>query len=266
MTVLGATFLCLLLGAVLALAAEVRVAEPSGNSKMTFSKGGFELDYGHSELGYVMARNKASDKRYKLRIEKGDEKYTYDLNSNDEYEIYPLQLGDGKYKVQLFKQASGNQYAAAAAHTFSVTLTDPNNPYLYPNQYCMYDENSKTVALSLELCDGLTSDAQKVEAVYNYLTKNIVYHYVRATTVEKGYLPNIDAVLNEKMGICFDYAALMACMLRVQGIPTQLVIGNADKTYHAWNNVYLDGKWQHYDATFAATKTKVKQYTQEKVY
>ena len=72
--------------------------------------------------------------------------------------------------------------------------------------------------------------------------------------------------LKEKTGICFDYAALMAGMLRSQGVPCQLVVGYAGKAYHAWINVwseekgwidgviYFDGEsWQRMDPTFASS-------------
>ena len=51
------------------------------------------------------------------------------------------------------------------------------------------------------------------------------------------------------MGICQDLTALAACMLRVQGIPAKLVIGYADRSYHAWNNVLIDGEYVMLDVT-----------------
>ena len=41
-------------------------------------------------------------------------------------------------------------------------------------------------------------------------------------------------------GICFDYAALMAAMLRSQRIPTKLQVGYAGEAYHAWISCYVD--------------------------
>ena len=62
-------------------------------------------------------------------------------------------------------------------------------------------------------------------------------------------------------------SALMAAMLRSQGIPTRLHVGYAGDAYHAWINVYIedigwidgiiqfDGKdWSLMDPTFAANK------------
>ena len=96
--------------------------------------------------------------------------------------------------------------------------------------------------------------------------KNITYDKQLAANVKSGYLPVLDTVLTKKTGICFDYAALMAGMLRSQGIPCKLVVGYAGSAYHAWINVwteengwvegviYFDGtSWQRMDPTFAST-------------
>ena len=53
----------------------------------------------------------------------------------------------------------------------------------------------------------------------------------------------MDVILQEKKGICFDYAALMATMLRSQNIPAKMEIGYANMeegaVYHAWLSVYI---------------------------
>ena len=65
----------------------------------------------------------------------------------------------------------------------------------------------------------------------------------------RGTLPDIDGCYASKTGICQDLAALAACMLRVQGIPTRLMIGYAGKMYHAWNTVIINGEEVLYDPT-----------------
>lgn len=80
-----------------------------------------------------------------------------------------------------------------------------------------------------------------MQAVFDFVTKNFSYDYELAKTVQSGYLPVVDRVLEGKKGICFDYAAVMCAMLRSQNIPCKLVVGYAGTTYHAWINVYIDG-------------------------
>lgn len=49
--------------------------------------------------------------------------------------------------------------------------------------------------------------------------------------------------MEDQTGICFDYSAVMATMLRTQNIPTRMEIGYVsikDETlYHAWISVYI---------------------------
>ena len=105
-----------------------------------------------------------------------------------------------------------------------------------------------------------------MEKVYNFVVGNLTYDKEKAATVQSGYLPVLDTVLAEKKGICFDYAALMAGMLRSQGVPCKLVVGYAGTAYHAWISVwseatgwvdgaiFFDGTtWQRMDPTFAST-------------
>jgi len=265
----------MVLCAVLAIAAAQKGGNPplllprlSEDKKAVFSKSGAVVDYGNASQGYVMVRyTKESSKRLKVRITQGQKNMDYDLNRRGEYEVFPLQMGDGKYKVQVFQESQKKgQFAQVASTTITVKLDHPDLPYLYPNQYVSYNAASKAVALSYELCEGLTDDKEKIKAIYAFCTRRIAYHHIRANSAKKGYLPDLDAVLAERKAICFDYAALMACMLRVQGIPAQLVIGYADKTYHAWNNVKVDGKWYRYDPTYAAVGNKAEKYTEERRY
>ena len=91
-----------------------------------------------------------------------------------------------------------------------------------------------------------------------------------------GYLPVVDEVYKSNTGICFDYAAVMATMLRSQGIPTRLEVGYMGEEYHAWISVYtedtgwingvivFDGtSWCLLDPTFASTSQSPKNFLTE---
>ena len=78
----------------------------------------------------------------------------------------------------------------------------------------------------------------------------------------------VDEVLAEGKGICFDYAALLAVMLRSEGIPTKVLIGTVtpENLYHAWNSVYLEGTWVWMDPTLDGTGHKEQDYITERIY
>lgn len=243
---------------------------PDASGVVVYEKGGTTVDASHADQGYIMVKHNPTGKKVKLRVSLGKETLTYDLNEQGDFEVFPLQLGDGTYELQVFEQVSGSKYKNASSIKFAAALTDAILPYLYPNQYVWYTQDSATVALGQELCGALGSDGDKVGAVYEYMMRNFVYDYIRASNVQqgglKGYLPSIDTVLSEKKGICFDISAVTACMLRTQNIPTQMVIGYADTTYHAWNNVLIDGTWYRYDITSDICNGMVQTYTAERVY
>ena len=180
--------------------------------------------------------------------------------------MFPLSDGDGSYKITVYENVSGTKYAVVLSVTESVALTDEFAPFLRPNQYVDYHAGSETVAFAAELTDGISDPLKKVEAVYDYVVKNLTYDKQKAATVKSGYLPVLDDVLKEKKGICFDYASLMTGMLRSQGVPCKLVVGYAGSAYHAWINVwteesgwvdgvvFFDGQaWQRMDPTFASS-------------
>lgn len=231
-------------------------------------KNGTVVDASQADQGYVHVKHKESKKRLKLRISKGNDTYTYDLNQDGEFETFPLQLGSGKYKISVYQQVKGSQYSSVSSLSVSAKLEDEMLPFLYPSQYCWYDADSPVVAQSEALCAQIDGVQGKVDAVEAYVTGRFMYDYMKAFNIGSvtTYLPDVNDVFEKKTGICFDLAAVVCCMLRAQGIPTQLVIGYADAAYHAWNRVYVEGRWQLIDTTSKITGVRVRQYTTERYY
>lgn len=222
---------------------------PEASGEKRYEKGSLTVDASHTDEGYIMARAAAGEKKLKLRISCGESSCTYDLNNQGEFETFSLTMGNGSYTISLFKNVQGNKYTKAGAAEFFVEMQDENEAFLCPNQYVNYGQDSPAVVLSMQICDGLESDREKIEAVRDYIKGNFLYDFVKAATVSTGTLPDIDSCMENRMGICQDLTALAACMLRVQGIPTKLVIGYADRSYHAWNSVLLDGEYVLLDVT-----------------
>jgi len=258
--------LCVIIMVFLAAACFAIGAWPSSGDKIRTSNG-LTVDYSNASDGYVIVHAAPSDSRLKLRVTCGDVTYTYDLNSEGEDEIFPLQLGRGEYKFTLYRNISGNKYSRKADVKVKVEIKDKNSAFLYPNQYVNYTEDSPAVKMSDEICRGLETDREKVDAITKYVSENYLYDYVRAVTISSGYLGDIDGCFDKKMGICQDLAALTACMLRAQGIPTKLEIGYAGNIYHAWNSVLVDGEYERLDITSRLKGLNSKQeYTVERVY
>lgn len=208
-----------------------------------YSNAKASVDASNLAEGYlIVAYTGGKDVRIKVRITKSGTQvnYDYDLNNAGRTESFPLTEGDGKYTVTVFENTTGTKYATAFTCEVDLKLRNDFLPYLYPNQYVDYGEESQTVKTAATLCAG-QDDRGKVEQVFDYVVDGFTYDYDLAATVQSGYLPDVDKVLAAKKGICFDYAAVMTAMLRSQNVPCKLVVGYAGEIYHAWINVYIEG-------------------------
>ncbi len=252
------------------------VVMPEASGIKVFSCDSVTIDVSNSSEGYIMVDYTGSNSKVKLQI-KGPEgvKYTYTLHDGG-YEVFPLTEGNGTYSIGVYENISDTKYSVAYSTDLEVSITNTFGPYLYPNQYVNFNENSLPVAKAAKLAFPASNDLEVVQQVYNYIIDNFTYDYDKAKTVVSGYLPVVDEVYKSNTGICFDYAAVMATMLRSQNIPTRLEVGYIGEEYHAWISTYIedigwingviefDGKnWNLLDPTFASTSKSPKTFISE---
>lgn len=197
----------------------------------------------------------------RVTVAKGEKKYTYTITAGEAEVILPLQLGNGEYTISVLENTTGNKYQVKHRENVKLELKDDNAVYLNAIQLVNWNDKGNAAKKAVELAKKQKTDTQKAKAIYDYIVDTIKYDEKLAADVATTYIPNIDQVIATKKGICYDYAALFAAMLRANGIPAKLVMGNSAyvDTYHAWNEVYLDGEWVIMDTTVdAAYKNKNK--------
>ncbi|MCL2163355.1 MAG: transglutaminase-like domain-containing protein [Oscillospiraceae bacterium] len=225
------------------------------------------IDHSNTQDGYIMAQYYGNyDKNVRLVVTGSDGvEYVYVLTPGGMIEAFPLSAGGGTYVVGIFEEVENKRYALTITTTVEAYLTNEFAPFVRPNQFVNFNLDSATVKKAVELARGESYRAGVIAAVYNYVVDNFTYDNELAKTVKTGYLPNVDSVLESGKGICFDYAAVSAAMLRSLGIPTKLVTGYAANAFHAWisvyseeegwinNAIFFDGdSWKLMDPTFAS--------------
>lgn len=243
------------------------VLVPEASGTVTEEKGDSIVDYSHAEEGYLMVYHGGGDGKFQLEMPDSTT-YTYSLPA-DTWQTFPLAGGDGSYNCKVFRLVKGSQYALDLSCDIEAAISHEFGPWLYPNQFVNFNETTAAVAKGEELASGTHSDLEVISNVYNYLIENISYDEAKAQSVEDGYIPDVDAILSSGAGICFDYASVMATMLRSQNIPTRLEVGYAGSAYHAWISTHIDGAgwvngiiefdgadWELMDPTFAASSTE----------
>ena len=204
-------------------------------------KNGVQIDMSAVSDGYVGV-SAVSDSRLKFQVMKEDSTYTYDLSPEGTPSIIPLQSGDGSYRFRVMENVGESKYVEKYAASCTVALTDEYQPYLRPNDYVRFSVDSECVRAAAELAKGARSALDVVSSVFDYVCGTVSYDREKAAAVKSMYLPDPDETLRLGSGICFDYASLVAAMLRSQGIPAKVIFGyvSPNGLYHAWNMFYTE--------------------------
>ena len=213
-----------------------------------------DIDKSHVDSGRVDVKyEEKTDNKVKLMVEKSL-RYTYNLKAGSNYEAFPLQMGDGEYKVSVLENIGGTKYRFVHSEKLSAQVKDEAKVYLNSIQMVRWDSNTKAVKKAVELTSGKKTDQEKIKALYDYVVKLGTYDYDKLGKLPYNYLPDADRTIAEKSGVCYDFASLLAVMLRSQGIPVKLVMGYTENVegYHAWNEIYNSktGLWMTVDATY----------------
>lgn len=168
--------------------------------------------------------------------------------------------------LAIFDNSSGRDnlltkiYVLAVSALIAVTLlfsynfvSKPETPYLLNGGTTLWD--TQTEELADEICAGCDTDAEKVQAIYNWMIANLEYDYNYNAIFQ--YF-DVHKTLRTKQGVCFDFSHLFAAFCRSQSIPCYAVDGISYKdnsVQHTWNRVYYDGTWWNMDVTHDITGT-----------
>lgn len=193
----------------------------------------------------------AGNEKLKAKVCLGENAVYYNIKPDQMIKV-PLQMGNGTYQIELYQNISGAEYAKLFSQELNVTLENENEVFLYSSQIVNFEDSVNSMELAALLTQNAGSGAEKLRAIYEYVIQNITYDYDEINRIDSEYIPDIDNVLESKKGICYDYAAVMASLLREAGIPAKLLMGyrSDNENYHAWNQALVDGRWITVDATW----------------
>lgn len=243
---------------------------PTLRGDEVYTDGNNTVDASNKAEGYLLVTcNDPAAGTLICQVVKGSDTYNYHMSKGGEW-IFPLNSGSGSYSVSIFTQVEGNYYGQLYSCTVSATLRNSLLPFLYTNSYIDYVGSSQVISLAAEITSDAMSDFEAVNAVFQYVTSNITYNTELAKQISSGsvtvYSPNLNSVLSSHKGICYDYAAMMAAMLRSLNIPCKLVTGYVGSAFHAWVSVYIDdvgwiedyvhfegSSWELLDPTFVSS-------------
>lgn len=108
----------------------------------------------------------------------------------------------------------------------------------------IYEEAKKIIR---ERINDKETDFQKIKALYDYLTSEIYYDsktaYSRETYLVKEQAYYLEGVFFNHCAVCDGKAKAYALLLNMIGIPCYRTTGVNGEADHAWNMVFLEGRW-----------------------
>lgn len=111
--------------------------------------------------------------------------------------------------------------------------------------------------------DDMT-DLEKVKAIHDWIVMNVVYDedllskvYLNPDDLNKYIGFHLEGVFLDNKAVCEGISKAVTVMCNIEGIPCVTVEGyqaeNPNGVGHAWNKVYIDGKWYILDVTSDGT-------------
>ena len=232
---------------IIPIATSVSITQPVASGVAVDSGDGFDLDFSNIDQGYFMARYFGNENYCMLSVVNDEGVYyNYRMYPGDDWLAAPFSCGEGTYNVLLCEPLVVDGVESLAqifSKLYKVVLIDEMSPYLIPNHYIQYDENSLVVQTAAAIAASSSSRAETVESIYEFVSDSISFDEDRLTYVQENFVPmsapDVDQILCEHKGICWDSAIVLVVMLRSQGIPAQLACGDYSGEFHAWAYVYV---------------------------
>ncbi|NDG63563.1 MAG: DUF3857 domain-containing protein [Planctomycetes bacterium] len=129
-----------------------------------------------------------------------------------------------------------------------------------------------------EITAGMTTDDQRINAIFKFVSQEIRYMGITTEKDAPGYEPHdVSTTFENRYGVCRDKAALLVAMLSAAGIPSFPVLINAGEKLDeqapsiSFNHAITaargkDGKYILMDSTDESTSDLLPQYLQNKSY
>jgi uncharacterized repeat protein (TIGR02543 family) len=116
-------------------------------------------------------------------------------------------------------------------------------------------------AIVKEITAGITDEYEKAKAIAEWLSTNMVYVRSAARREEYAHLPSW------QYGTCARFASTASTFYRLAGFPAKTVVGEAhgDGSWngHAWNHVFVNGRWVYVDTTWGEFDLPVEKWSHD---
>ncbi|MEQ2527456.1 transglutaminase domain-containing protein [Robertmurraya yapensis] len=178
-----------------------------------------------------------------------------------------LRFGPGTYEITVsvpeIIEENSDRFRYFGFAKFEVESTGEDKRDLLPARGVQSDD-PKIIQLAEEITQGKATVREKTKAIYDYVAQNISYDVSKMKNDEFEWDDSALKTLEEKTGVCQDYAYLAIALLRAANIEARFIEGTAMGGFwpskHAWVEAKVDGNWLVMDPTWGAGYIKDDQF------
>ncbi len=124
--------------------------------------------------------------------------------------------------------------------------------YILPSRYC---DSDKLLGFAWQQFGSINNTLDRIYAICNWVHTHIEYRYGCARSDSSA-----SEVVNQRFGVCRDFAHVAIALCRAFNLPTRYVVGHlpdightdpgAPMDFHAYFEVYLGQTWCTFDARY----------------
>lgn len=184
----------------------------------------------------------AFSRRIWLPFGAGD--YRIELIEFDRVTITTPPKGEGTFRGGAF---SREPLVFFARNTRVEPVVEGGQHWLYPSFNVQSDDFRVTNLLN-HITFGIEDERKKIEAIHDYIVSHLVYDTASFANSSRARKMDALSTLENGTAVCEGYSWLSAALLRAAGVPVRLVANRG--IVHLWNQVWVDGRWKLYDATW----------------
>jgi hypothetical protein len=162
-----------------------------------------------------------------------------------------------------FKFKTNPEVSKIIIENKAIVITGKKNQNIFQHNPLNYQEFSSDEELAVSsLVNQAKNNSQYQNLPLHAKLTMFVHDYIKYDYSLYGKEPNLEEIVNNKIGVCSEYARLLNAMARVAKIPAITINGlaiNEKNKFeaHAWNALFVDGGWIFVDPTWGLSSGNV---------
>lgn len=183
-----------------------------------------------------------------VRITQDGYKRVWPIKNDGSANVLPFSASKNPYDV-LVAEDNGETGIFLGEYTVQ-SSSDSDEVFLAPSMLVPYDEFEEVLMISRYLASISSNEEELLRNTVKYIESTYAQRKWYGNDDRLSGADHLNHILDEKSGACLDFATLFAALMRANGVPCKVVLGDVvgeSRQAHAWNEVKINGEWRRVD-------------------